>query len=188
MVGLAIALLMGGCCTLALAGSPALVRTAPLVIPTYETGPADLLPPLVADMMPRGYPVYPYPLQEQREQEKKDKTYDSVVLENDYLTLTFLPALGGRLISIYDKVAQREVLFRNPVIKPLLVGLRGAWAGIGMEFNFPGSHSVTSHCSIKCAKRQNDDGSASVTLSDIEWVSGMEWRIRITLRPDSNAI
>ncbi len=188
MVGLAVALVMGGCCTLAIAGSPARVRTSPLVIPTYETGPVDVLPPLAVDMLPRSYPVYPYPLQEQRETEKRDKTYESVVLENDYLTLTFLPELGGRLISIYDKVAHREVLFRNPVIKPLLVGLRGAWAGIGMEFNFPGSHSVTSHSPIKCSKRQNDDGSASVVLSDIEWVSGMEWRIRITLQPDSNAV
>jgi tetratricopeptide (TPR) repeat protein len=188
MVGLAVALLTGGCCTLALACSPARVTTSPLVIPAYETGPVDVLPPLAVDMLPRSYPVYPYPLQEQREAEKKDKTYESVVLENDYLKLTFLPALGGRLISIYDKVARREVLFRNPVIKPLLVGLRGAWAGIGMEFNFPGSHSVTSHSPIKCSKRQNDDGSASVVLSDIEWVSGMEWRIRITLRPDSIAI
>lgn len=44
--------------------------------------------------------------------------YTGVVLENDWLRLTFLPELGGRLYGITDKATGEELLYQNPVIKP----------------------------------------------------------------------
>ena len=85
---------------------PARVATAPLVIPTYARRGGR---PCAAGDRPaagdtRCIPTPPGTAGA----EQHDQTYQSVVLENDYLTLTFLPALGGRLISIFDKVARRK--------------------------------------------------------------------------------
>ena len=76
----------------------------------------------------------------------------------------------------------------NPVLKPVMAGLTGSWCGIGMEFNFPGSHSVTSDRPVSCRTAENPDGSASVTVCDQEMVSGMRWQVEVTLRPDSDAV
>ncbi len=159
-----------------------------LVIPTYEPGESDVLPPLLPAMCPRGKAVYPYPLQELTGSEKKDVEYRALILENDFLKLTFLPSLGGRMISAFDKIRKREIFFRNPVLKPVMAGLTGAWCGIGVEFNFPGSHSVTSNTPVHCSGECLADGSARITISDREFISGMKWRIRITLKPNSSVI
>ncbi len=153
-------------------------------LPTYKVLEEDILPALSPDLTPRSYNIYPYKLQEIISKEKKDEVYDSLILENKFFKLTFLPQIGGRLISAYDKRQNRELFYRNPALKPVLAGLTGAWCGTGVEFNFPGSHSVTSNRPVACSGRSNPDGSASVIMSDTESISGMRWRIKITLYPD----
>jgi len=41
--------------------------------------------------------IYPYPMLDFLSREKTNRTYRTVVLENDYLRITFLPELGGRI-------------------------------------------------------------------------------------------
>ena len=48
------------------------------------------------------------------------QAYEAVVLENQWLRLTFLPELGGRLYGVTDKASGEELLYQNPVIKPNL--------------------------------------------------------------------
>ena len=163
------------------------VRGSKLKIPTRNVREDDALPPLASELTPRSYKVYPYALQELLEKEHCDREYETVILENENLELTVLPELGGRLLA-YDKLRKRDLFFRNTELTPVMAGLTGAWSRIGCEFNFPGSHSVTSNRRVSCKGRENADGSASIVVSDIEWVSGMEWRIILTLRPESAII
>ena len=44
--------------------------------------------------------------------------YTALVVENDWLRLTFLPELGGRLYGVTVKATGEELLYQNPVIKP----------------------------------------------------------------------
>ena len=37
------------------------------------------------------------------------RTYAAIFVENEYLKLTYLPELGGRFFSLYDKIRGREV-------------------------------------------------------------------------------
>ncbi len=166
----------------------AVCRTAELEISYCRPAEGDVLPPIWRTSLPRKRRVYPYMLQELTGTEFEKTVFRSVELENDYLKLTFLPELGGRLISLYDKKRGHELLFRNPVLKPVMAGLTGAWCGIGMEFNFPGSHSVTSDRPVSCRTVDNSDGSATVTICDQEMVSGMRWQVEVTLRPESDAV
>jgi hypothetical protein len=44
--------------------------------------------------------------------------FRAVLLENRYLRAMFLPELGGKLWSLYDKIADCEVLWHNPRLPP----------------------------------------------------------------------
>ena len=168
---------------------PATCRYSTLEMPYCRPAEGDVLPPIWRNSLPRKRKVYPYMLQELTGNGFEETLFHSVELENDFLKLIFLPELGGRLISIYDKRRNHELLFRNPVLKPVMAGLTGAWCGIGMEFNFPGSHSVTSDRPVSCRLESNAaDGTATVCICDQELVSGMRWQVNVTLCPDSEAV
>jgi tetratricopeptide (TPR) repeat protein len=162
--------------------------TNKIVLPTYKLGGEDLEPALIREFTPRCDPIYPYTTQEKLSQEKEDKEYEAVILENDFLKLIFLPELNGRLYSAYDKINDSEMFYANPVIKPALFALRGAWPAVGVEFNFPNSHTTTTLDRVLCKTQAYDDGSASVTVGDIENTCRMAWSVEIKLSPDSARI
>lgn len=159
-----------------------------LTIPYYKPDAPDTLPPLIPEHTPRAKRVYPYALYELTGDQCLQCEFTALILENRFLKLTVLPELGGRLISIFDKISNQELLFRNPLLKPVMAGLTGAWCGTGMEFNFPGSHSVTSNLPVHCHGQVNPDGSASIVIADREMLSGMSWRVRLTLHPHSDTV
>ena len=151
-------------------------------IPTYVLGAPDPDPPFPL-VTPRR--VYPYPLLDNVTRLRELKSYHAIFLENRYLRATILPGLGGRVISLYDKVAHREVFYHNHVIKPLPVGVRGAWFSGGLEFNFPDSHSIDTMSPVSYSISNDPDGSADVSLGDMDWVTGMSWEEDLILRPQS---
>ena len=68
------------------------------------------------------------------------KTYTQLVLSNDYLTVTMLPELGGRVYEMIFKPTGHNELYRNPVLKPTPWGpLEQGWwlAAGGIEWGFP---------------------------------------------------
>jgi tetratricopeptide (TPR) repeat protein len=149
-------------------------------IPTYLLGPEDPNPqfPLV-----NSHNIYPYTALDDLTDNREAKTYRAIYLENEYLKATILPQMDGRLYSLYDKVAKREVFYRNNVIKYGMVGLRGAWISGGVEFNFPNGHTTDTVSPVASRFRQNPDGSATVVVGDVDQVSGMHWEVALTLRP-----
>lgn len=171
--------------TLSLSGvtsaqSPTRVWEAPLTIPTYELGPPDPNPPLFGT---RRRPVYPYSMLDTLTNRKIDKSYNAVFLENEYLRVTVLPELGGKLYAIYDKTAKRDVLYTNHVVKYAMVGIRGAWTSGGIEWNFPDGHTLTTVSPVDYVTRTEEDGSAAVIVGDTERVQRMQWAVAIRLRP-----
>lgn len=162
---------------------PVEVTYGQLVLPAYPVGPADPEPPLLEEFAPRGQPIYPYPTIERYVTTPTSRSLKTVVLENEWLRLTFLPELNARLYSCWDKLAAVEVLYANPELKPGLVGLRGAWYATGIEVNFPCSHTVTTIDEVAWEVLVDDDGAVSFVAWDVEAVSGMSWECRTTLRP-----
>jgi tetratricopeptide (TPR) repeat protein len=151
-----------------------------LDLPTYALGEED---PNPAFPLARGHRIYPYTMLDNLTDRLETHRYQAVFLENEYLKATVLPSLGGRLYSLYDKVSGREVFYRNHVVKYGLVGLRGAWISGGVEFNFPDGHTTVTVSPVAWALRQNPDGSATVTVGDMDRVTGMHWEVALTLRP-----
>jgi hypothetical protein len=71
---------------------------------------------------------------------KQQKTFRTVILENEYLKLTFLPELGGRLYQITYKPTNQNLLYNNRVLKPSPWGMpeqQGWLAAGGIEWAFP---------------------------------------------------
>jgi tetratricopeptide (TPR) repeat protein len=181
-------LLIALCAAAALAQSPPRVWEAPLTLPTYELGLPDPNPPLFDRARTKGRPSYPYPLLDSLTNKRIDKTYRAVFLENEYLRVTVLPELGGKLYAIYDKTAGRDVLYTNHVVKYAMVGIRGAWTSGGIEWNFPDGHTLTTVSPVDYVTRMEEDGSAAVIVGDTERVQRMQWAVAIRLRPGRKVV
>jgi len=149
-------------------------------LPTYVLGEEDPSPPFPLTSRHR---IYPYTMLDDLTDRLEKKSYKVLFLENEYLKAIVLPQLGGRLYSLYDKVSKREVFYRNNVVKYGLVALRGAWISGGIEWNFPDGHTVVTVSPVASTYRRNPDGSATVVVGDVDWVTGMHWEIALTLRP-----
>ena len=161
------------------------VRETRLERPWYAPGPPDPEPPLLPGFGRRGLPVYPYTVTESLSAEPIPRAFRAVEIENDYLRLTFLPELNGRLYSLYDKLAARETLFANPELKPALVGVRGPWCATGIEVNCPSSHTVTTVDEVPCEWGVDEIGQGWFRAHDIEAVSGAAWSCTTILEPNS---
>ena len=164
-------------------GRAARVWEAQLVLPTYELGPPDPNPAF-ADWQGRSRrPAYPYPILDNLTDRRVDKTYRAVCIENEYLRVTVLPELGGHLYAIFDKTANRDVLYTNHVVKYGLVAIRGAWVSGGIEWNFPDGHTVTTVSPVDYSMQTGPDGSAAVTVGDTERIQRMQWAVTVRLYP-----
>jgi tetratricopeptide (TPR) repeat protein len=117
---------------------------------------------------------------------RKDKTYNAVYLENEYIRICILPEIGGRIFSALDKTNNYDLLYRQHVIKPALIGMLGAWISGGIEWNFPHHHRATVFMPIDYLLKENPDGSKTIWMSEIEIRHRMRWVIGITLYPDKS--
>jgi tetratricopeptide (TPR) repeat protein len=159
------------------------VWEAPLSIPTYELNPPNPFPALLDSQRRKWRPVYPYPFLDSLGNQKIDKSWKAVYLENEYLKVTVLPELGGHVYQIFDKTLNKNIIYSNPVMKYAMVALRGAWVSGGIEWNFPDGHTLTTVAPIDYVTRTEPDGSAAVAVGDTERVQGMQWQVLMRLRP-----
>lgn len=162
-------------------GAPEAARVweGSLRLPTYELGPDD---PLPAFPYAGRRPIYPYPRLDDITGRRVEKSWRAVFLENEFLRVTVLPELGGKLYAIYDKAAGRDVLYTNHVVKYGLVGLRGAWTSGGIEWNFPDGHTVTTVSPVDYTLRR-EGGAACAIVGDTERIQRMQWAVAICLEP-----
>ncbi len=77
----------------------------------------------------------PYTLQDNYDFPEEKLCFQAAILENDFLKAVFLPELGGRLWSLYDKEHQRDLILANTAFLPCNLAIRNAWFAGGVEFN-----------------------------------------------------
>ena len=165
--------------------SQAKVWVEQITIPTYEIGEAEKNPIFLDKRVYQGSSgkVYPYPTVEKISEKKTDKEYTAVWLENEYLKVMVLPELGGRIQRAYDKTNDYDFVYYNHVIKPALVGLTGPWISGGIEFNWPQHHRPTTFLPVDYVTLENEDGSVSVLLHDVDQMYGTKGIAKISLYP-----
>jgi tetratricopeptide (TPR) repeat protein len=162
------------------------VRRGELVLPTYRLL-GENRNPVFRSQYGVAH-IYPYTLQDEIAPQPTPTTYSTLELENPYLRLTILPELGGRVYSLLDKLAGREVFYRNPVVRFAPLAIRGAFFSGGLEFSFPVAHAPTTASPVNWTTRRHPDGSASISIGGVEHLSGMRWTVSLTLFQDRCAV
>ena len=157
-----------------------------VVIPTYGIGKPEKNPIFLEKRVYQGSSgvVYPHPVIEKIEDEKHDKEWNAIYLENKYIKIMILPELGGRVQMAYDKTKERHFVYYNQVIKPALVGLTGPWISGGIEFNWPQHHRPSTYDPVDSMIEENEDGSITVWCSEVERMFRTKGMAGFTLYPD----
>ncbi|MDR0494785.1 MAG: DUF5107 domain-containing protein [Treponema sp.] len=132
-----------------------------------------------------GFRVLPYTMQDRYSRKLEDMEFSSVVMENEYIKAEFIPALGGRLWSLFDKKRNRDMIYRNPVFRPANLAIRDAWFSGGIEWNIGRLGHTVHSCSPVFAGVFEADGTAVLRLWEFERQTRLFWRIEFTLAEDS---
>ncbi len=133
-----------------------------------------------------GFRVLPYRMQDNYTRERAAYTWEAVVLENNILKATFSPSLGGRLLSLYHKKLERELLYQNPVYQPANLALRNAWFSGGIEWNVGQYGHALNNCSpVFAAEIRDASGEAGLRLYDFDRTKGFFWQVDFYLPENS---
>ena len=167
------------------------VSEGEITIPTYEQVGRYMQPPLFNDSTLTG--LYPFTTFQRQFKDGSPfpEKYHAVFVDSQYFKLTYIPELGGRFFSVYDKVHHRQMFYRNDVIKPTQFNPRFTWPQSGIELTGPyDAHSLTwkgepywSHTILK-----HKDGSVSVLLGEEDPFYHMDLTYTATLYPDVDAL
>ena len=133
----------------------------------------------------RIHTLLPYLIQDGYDRDKKEKEFDVAVLENEYIKAVFIPELGGRLWSIFDKKKGKDLLYVNPVFQPCNLALRNAWFSGGVEFNIGiRGHNPLTCSPLWCAVDKYENGEV-LRLWEFERKRGVVYSISAYLPDDS---
>lgn len=176
-------------------------------LPTAPVGPASRLPLLhrpdppgwigrhvpadVAERATSGSPpsLFPYTAQDDYGRSLAPADHRVAVLENEALRATVAADLGGRLWSLVDKQAGRELLYVNPVLQPANLALRNAWFSGGVEWNIgTRGHSPTTMSPVFAARVQRPDGTPVLRLWEWERLREVVFQVDLWLPAGAAAL
>lgn len=172
------------------AGLDVAIWAEPVVMRTYEPYPPDPHPMFLERRVYQGSSgrVYPLPVTDRVSDEPVERSWEAIHLENRYLRLMLLPEMGGRVHVAQDRTTGYDLIYRQNVIKPALVGLTGPWISGGIELNWPQHHRPTTFQPVDWTIERADDGSATAWCSEHEPMRRMKGMHGLRLRPDSAVI
>ena len=156
----------------------------------YIRAPLTILPEVTAEerkyigkgMIPT---LLPYQVQNQYDRARVDLELDAAVLENEYLKATFVTSMGGRLWSLYDKKAGRELLYANDVFQPGNLALRNAWFSGGVEWNIGiKGHNMWTCSPLFAEELKDKDGNSMLRMYEYERIRGVVYSITAKLEKD----
>lgn len=157
-----------------------------IMLPTYEIGVEEKNPIFLEKRVYQGScgSVYPYPVIEKISDQKVDKKYHALFIENMFIKVMILPELGGRVHMAYDKIKKRHFVYYNQVVKPALVGLTGPWISGGIEFNWPQHHRPSTFLPTDFSIEENADGSKTIWCNEVERMFRTKGMQGFTLYPN----
>jgi tetratricopeptide (TPR) repeat protein len=159
-------------------------------IPTYRANPPDPNPMFFFGQGSQGAEgrIYPYPAYNSLTNQKGDKIYHMVYIENEYVKIGILPEIGGRLFSALDKTNNYNYIYTHKVVKPALIGLLGAWISGGIEWNIPHHHRASTFSPVQWSTEERPDGSKTIWVGEFEPRQRMRWAVGYTLSPGSSIL
>jgi len=155
------------------------------IIPTYKVNPPDKNPMFFKGEVYQGASkyIYPYKLNDNLTNEKVDMPWKALILENEYIKLCITPEIGGKLYYGTDKTNGYNFFYKNNVVKPANIGMLGAWVSGGIEWCVIHHHRASTFLPVDYELVENEDGSKTVWIGEIEPRHRMRWTIGITVFP-----
>ena len=159
-------------------------------IPTYLVGNPDLYPYFFNGRTYQGAAghVYPYPIYDKLTDERVDRDYKYLTLENEYTKIGVLPEIGGRIFQAEDKQTGYNFFYRQHVIRPALIGMIGSWISGGVEWNIPHHHRASSTLNAGYEITENEDGSKTIWIGETELRQRLKWTIGLTMFPGKSYV
>lgn len=156
-----------------------------------EMSNLDELPADMAERIRHGRlrALLPCTVQDGYRRERVERTIAAAVLENEHLRATVLPEFGGRLWSLVERTADRELLFRNPVLAFGNLALRGAWFAGGVEWNLGSTGHTTLTCApVHVAQVDTPDGDPVLRLWEWERTRDLVYQVDLRLPAGSRCL
>jgi tetratricopeptide (TPR) repeat protein len=82
-----------------------------------------------------------------------------------------------------DKTNNYNFIYRQHVIKPVLISILGAWISGGLEWNIPHHHRASTFLPLQYKVEENADGSKTVWVGELEVRQRMRWVVGYTVKP-----
>ena len=134
------------------------------------------------DPAPFGGRIYPYFRYDGYSAKSTREHWQEVILENEFLRVRILPALGGKVWSVYDKVAGNEMFYDNDAVKFRDIALRGPWTSGGIEFNYGIiGHAPSCSSPVDWKTVKKDDGTVSCYIGVLDLLTRTHWTVEISL-------
>lgn len=121
--------------------------------------------------------AYPY-TQQNAYSEEREREVTVAVLENDEIYAEFLPTLGGRLWTLYDKRHKKNIIYKNDVIRFRNLAIRNAWFSGGVEWNCGViGHSPFTCSQMYCAEVKGANGEEVLRFYEYERIRGVYYQM-----------
>lgn len=161
----------------------------PLLAPPPALGTVGAgVPDDIARRAGEGAPasLLPYLAQDDYGRARSSRPVRVAVLENERLAATVALDLGGRVLSLVDRAAGRELLYVNPVVQPANLALRNAWCSGGIEWNIgTRGHSPTTMDTLHAGRVDGPDGGPVLRLWEWERLRGVVFQVDLWLPGDA---
>ncbi len=137
------------------------------------------------DPIPEMGKIYPYFRFDGYTNTPIQKEWKVVEMENDYLKVTIMPEVGGKIWSAIEKSTGKSYIYYNHTVKFRDVGMRGPWTSGGIEPNY-GIIGHTPNCAtpVDYTTFKKADGSVSCVIGVLDLLTRTSWRIDINLPKD----
>lgn len=129
--------------------------------------------------------IYPYYRFDGFTDKSIQKEWKVVELENDYIKITILPEIGGKVWSAIEKSTGKDFVYNNHVIKFRDIAMRGPWTSGGVEGNY-GIIGHTPNCDtpVDYITITREDGSVSCVIGVLDLLTRTSWKLDINLPKD----
>lgn len=153
-------------------------------IKTYPFSDPNPLPAMAISKKVSSY--YPYFMIDGYTNNAHNEKWKVVELENDYISVTVLPEVGGKVWGAIEKSTGKEFVYQNHAMKFRAIAIRGPWTSGGIEHNFglDLGHAPWAASPVDYKMLYNADGSVSCVVGGLDLASRSEWRVKINVPKD----
>lgn len=161
------------------------VSVETICLPTYLPEAPDINPMFLEKRVYQGSSgkVYPLPFTDRIAETPVLREWKAIWIENEFLRALVLPEIGGRIHILQDRTNGYDLIYRQDVIKPALVGLAGPWISGGIEFNWPQHHRPATFLPTETHIEDGADGSKTIWCGDHDPMARMKAMHGVCLRP-----